>query len=177
VRVLGIDPGLAIVGYGLIEEIKSPKGTKDYRVIEAGVIRTPAGEPDPTRLATIYEELSCLIAESKPEAMAVERLFFYQNVTTAMAVSQARGVILLAGHKLPIAGYTPLEVKRQICGYGRAGKGQIQAMIQRLLRLKTLPKPDDAADALAVALCHLLRQRGNENVPRIGSSRRRIRRA
>ena len=140
-KVLGIDPGLAIVGYGLIEQMEGPKGTKGYRVIEAGVIRTPAGEPEPARLTTIYEELSRLIAESKPAAMAVEQLFFYQNVTTAMAVAQARGVILLAGHHLPITSYTPLEIKRQICGYGRAGKPQVQAMIQRLLKLKTLPKP------------------------------------
>jgi crossover junction endodeoxyribonuclease RuvC len=165
---------LAIVGYGLIEQVK---GQKSYGVIEAGVIRTPAGEPDPARLAIIYEELSFLIAEGKPEAMAVEQLFFYQNVTTAMAVAQARGVILLAGHQLPIASYTPLEVKRQICGYGRAGKQQVQAMIQRLLKLKTLPKPDDAADALAVALCHLLRARGQHNAQILTSSRRHTRRA
>ena len=176
-RVLGIDPGLAIVGYGLIEQLKSPKDPKGYRLIEAGVIRTPAGASDPARLTMIYEELSHLIVEYQPEAMAVERLFFNQNVTTAMQVSQARGVILLAGHNLPITSYTPLEVKRQICGYGRAGKHQVQAMIQRLLKLKALPKPDDAADALAVALCHLLRTKGQYNGQSLASSRRHTKRA
>lgn len=173
-RVLGIDPGLAIVGYGLIEQAEDPKG---YWLIEAGVIRTPAGASEPTRLTMIYEELCRLIAESKPEVMAVERLFFHQNVTTAMAVSQARGVILLAGHNLPITSYTPLEIKRQICGYGRAGKHQVQAMIQRLLKLTNLPKPDDAADALAVALCYLLRAKGRHNGQPIAGSRRYTRRA
>ena len=159
-RVLGIDPGLAIVGYGLVEP---GSGDRAYRLIEAGVIRTPAAQADPARLQMIYEELCALISEVRPEAMAVERLFFYKNVTTAMAVAQARGVILLAGHELPISGYTPLEVKRQICGYGRAGKRQVQAMVQRLLNLNTLPRPDDAADALAIALCHLLHSRGGIN--------------
>lgn len=173
-RVLGIDPGLAIVGYGLIEQMDGPKG---YRLIEAGVIRTPANAPEPARLTMIYEELCRLIAESQPEAMAVERLFFHQNVTTAMAVAQARGVILLAGHNLPITGYTPLEIKRQICGYGRAGKRQVQTMIQRLLKLTSLPQPDDAADALAVALCHLLRAKGRHNGQPITGSRRYTRRA
>ncbi len=155
-RVLGIDPGLATTGYAVLE---AQSGR--VRVLEAGVIRTPADEPLPKRLRAIYEDAQRLIEEYIPDALAVEEVFFNQNVTTAMSVSQARGVVLLAGAKadLPCASYTPLEVKRQICGYGRAKKVQMQAMVQRLLRLKTLPRPDDAADALAVALCHLLRER------------------
>ncbi len=155
-RVLGIDPGLATTGYAVLEAQSG-----QVRVLEAGVIRTPADEPLPKRLRTIYEDAQRLIEEYSPDALAVEEVFFNQNVTTAMSVSQARGVVLLAGAEadLPCASYTPLEVKRQICGYGRAKKVQMQAMVQRLLRLKALPRPDDAADALAVALCHLLRER------------------
>lgn len=157
-RVLGIDPGLAITGYAVLQESRSSQ-PMPLRVLEAGVIRTPPEDSTSKRLKSIYDEVARLIDEFKPEALAVEQLFFNQNVTTAMAVSQARGVVLLAGHQLEVESYTPLEVKRQICGYGRAKKPQIQAMVQRLLGLKELPKPDDAADALAIALCHLLRHR------------------
>lgn len=156
-RVLGIDPGLAITGYAIVQGDGS--SCPSLKVLEAGVIRTPPDDPVPQRLRAIYDEVVCLIEEFRPDSLAVEEVFFSQNAATAMAVSQARGVVLLAGHKLEVTGYTPLEVKRQICGYGRAKKPQVQAMVQRLLCLKELPKPDDAADALAVALCHLLKHR------------------
>ncbi|OGF55485.1 MAG: crossover junction endodeoxyribonuclease RuvC [Candidatus Fraserbacteria bacterium RBG_16_55_9] len=157
-KVLGIDPGLATTGYAVIQEGGSSSLNR-MKVLEAGVIRTPPGDPIPQRLKSIYDEVVRLIEEYQPQALAVEQLFFNQNVTTAMVVSQARGVVLLAAHCLQVESYTPLEVKRQISGYGRAKKPQIQAMVQRLLGLRELPKPDDAADALAVALCHLLRYR------------------
>jgi crossover junction endodeoxyribonuclease RuvC len=157
-RVLGIDPGLAITGYAVIQESDSAR-SGILKVLEAGVIRTPPEDPVPQRLKSIYDEITNLIEEIEPQTVAIEQLFFSQNVTTAMAVSQARGVVLLAAHRLAVESYTPLEVKLQICGYGRAKKPQIQAMVQRLLRLKSLPRPDDAADALAVALCHLLKHR------------------
>ncbi len=155
-RVLGVDPGLATTGYAVLEA----RGDR-IRVLEAGVIRTSPEDPLPERLRTIYEDARRLIRDHRPDVLAVEEVFFNQNVTTAMSVSQARGVVLLAGalSGLPCAPYTPLEVKRQITGYGRARKPQMQAMVQRLLRLNDRPKPDDAADALAVALCHLLRER------------------
>lgn len=164
-RVLGIDPGLATTGYALLQADPPERSSRRARVLEAGVIRTPADEPLPKRLRAIYDDVTALIAEYEPEALAVEEVFFNQNVTTAMSVSQARGVVLLAGSELPkVAGYTPLEVKRQICGYGRAKKPQMQAMIQRLLNMKELPRPDDAADALAVALCHLLKEQAARNL-------------
>jgi crossover junction endodeoxyribonuclease RuvC len=131
------------------------------RVLEAGVIRTPADRPLPQRLYTLYEETRHLLQEYAPDALAIEELFFAQNRTTAMAVAQARGVVLLAAHDLAeLKGYTPLQVKLRIAGYGRAKKPQIQKMMKQLLRLKEIPKPDDAADALAVALCYLLEARG-----------------
>jgi crossover junction endodeoxyribonuclease RuvC len=157
-KVLGIDPGLATTGYAVIEQGQSSQ-LSQLKVLEAGVIRTPPDDPVARRLKSIYDEVVCLIEEFHPKALAVEQLFFNQNVTTAMAVSQARGVVLLAAQGLDVKSYTPLEVKRQICGYGRAKKPQMQAMVQRLLGLEQLPKPDDAADALAVALCHLLKHR------------------
>lgn len=171
-RVLGIDPGLAITGYAVLED-----GDGSVEVLEAGVIRTPADEPLPKRLRMIFAEIEKLVEEYHPDALAVEEVFFNQNVTTAMSVSQARGVVLLAGSKVgQIESYTPLEVKRQICGYGRAKKPQVQAMVRRLLKMKELPKPDDAADALAVALCHLLRERSGLRayaLPRTRGQRRR----
>ncbi len=157
-RVLGIDPGLATCGYGVLEQ-KNKSRSQPCELIEVGVIKTPPEESLPKRLFTIYTEVKGLIKEFKPDALAVEELFFSKNTKTAMAVSQARGVVLLAGHKLLIKSYTPLQVKRLITGYGRAKKPQIQAMMRRLLNLRELPKPDDAADALAVALCYVLEQR------------------
>ena len=154
--VLGIDPGLATTGYALV---KADDRRTRHQVLEAGVLRTPAGEDVPQRLRAIYDDIGQLIDEHQPDAMAIEEVFFNKNVTSAISVSQARGVVLLAGVDLDVAEYTPLAVKRQICGHGRAQKSQVQAMVQRLLNLRELPKPDDAADALAIALCHLLAQR------------------
>ncbi|MCS7197336.1 MAG: crossover junction endodeoxyribonuclease RuvC [Candidatus Bipolaricaulota bacterium] len=155
-RVLGIDPGLATTGYAVLELSNG----RFPRVLEAGVIRTPADTPLPQRLHTLYEDTRRLLREYKPDALAIEELFFAQNRTTAMAVAQARGVILLAARKLPVTkSYTPLQIKLRITGYGRAKKPQIQKMMKQLLRLKEIPKPDDAADALAVALCYLLEAR------------------
>lgn len=152
-RVLGIDPGLATTGYALVECERAP------RVVEVGVIRTLADEPLSARLHTLYSDVRRVIAEYRPEVLAIEELFFSQNRTTAMAVAQARGVVLLAAHGLTITSYTPLQIKLRIAGYGHAKKPQIQKMIQRWLHLKELPQPDDAADALAVALCYILETR------------------
>lgn len=150
-RILGIDPGTGILGFGVIDAF----GGKS-KMIDAGVIRTPASEADAIRLKTIFDELSEVIRETKPEELAVEKLFFAQNVTTAMTVSQARGVVLLCGQQagLKIYEYTPLQIKHALTGYGRADKKQIQEMVRTILGLKDVPKPDDAADALAAALTH-----------------------
>lgn len=170
-RVLGIDPGLAITGYAVLED---GDASGLVEVLEAGVIRTPADEALPQRLRVIFEEVEKLVEEYHPEALAVEEVFFNRNVTTAMSVSQARGVVLLAGCEIErIASYTPLEVKRQICGYGRAKKSQVQSTVRRLLKMKELPKPDDAADALAVALCHWLRERSGLRAYALPRTRRR----
>lgn len=151
-RILGIDPGTGILGFGVIEA----DGRGKAQLVDAGVIRTPVKEDDAVRLLTIYEELTDIISTSRPVVMAVEKLFFAQNVTTAMTVSQARGVVLLAGKiaGLEIAEYTPLQIKQALTGYGRADKKQIQEMVRVLLGLKDVPKPDDCADALAAAITH-----------------------
>jgi crossover junction endodeoxyribonuclease RuvC len=150
-RIIGIDPGTGILGFGVIES----DGTKN-QLVDAGVIRTPVKEDDAVRLQTIYDELSDIIADTKPTEMAVEKLFFAQNVTTAMTVAQARGVVLLAGRQagLKIGEYTPLQIKQALTGYGRAEKKQMQEMVRVLLGLKEIPQPDDCADALAAALTH-----------------------
>jgi crossover junction endodeoxyribonuclease RuvC len=150
-RILGIDPGTGILGFGVIE-IQNGKTS----LVDAGVIRTPVKEDDAVRLETIFNELTRIIAETKPGVMAVEKLFFAQNVTTAMTVAQARGVVLLAGRQagLAIYEYTPLQIKQALTGYGRAEKKQIQEMVKVMLKLKTAPKPDDCADALAAAITH-----------------------
>lgn len=150
-RIIGIDPGTGILGFGIID-VKNGKSL----LVDAGVIRTPVKEDDAVRLQTIFDELSDIIAETKPDQMAVEKLFFAQNVTTAMTVAQARGVVLLCGMQsgLEIGEYTPLQIKQALTGYGRAEKSQIQEMVRVILGLKTVPKPDDCADALAVALTH-----------------------
>ena len=150
-RILGIDPGTGIVGFGCIEA-----DNRTLKLVDAGVIRTPAGEADATRLSTIYEEVSRLINEYQPEWFSIERLFFARNVTTAMTVSQSRGVLLLAASQanLKIAEYTPLQIKMALTGYGRADKKQMQEMVRILLNLQQIPKPDDAADALAAAITH-----------------------
>ncbi|MCF6462752.1 crossover junction endodeoxyribonuclease RuvC [Clostridium sp. Cult1] len=149
--ILGIDPGLAIVGFGVIEY----KGNK-YRVIDYGVIRTDSNTLFPERLKIIYDELTKLMDKYNPEDLAIEELFFNKNVKTAIQVGQARGVeILSAINKgLQVYEYTPLQIKQSVVGYGRADKRQVQEMVKLLLNLKEIPKPDDAADALAVAICH-----------------------
>lgn len=150
-RILGIDPGSGIIGFGLVEKGRKP------RMIEAGIIRTTVGSSDAERLTELYSSMEELMAELKPDVASVEKLFFAQNVTTAMSVSQARGVILLAiaQQHVPVYEYTPLQIKMAMTGYGRATKSQIQEMVRVQLSLKNKPKPDDCADALAAALTHL----------------------
>lgn len=149
-KILGIDPGSGIIGFGVIEKNPKPK------LIDAGVIRTTIGNDDADRLVELYDSIQELIREFKPDIACVEKLFFAQNVTTAMKVSQSRGVILLAlaEAKIPIYEYTPLQIKMAMTGYGRATKAQIQEMVRVQLGLKSKPKPDDCADALACALTH-----------------------
>jgi crossover junction endodeoxyribonuclease RuvC len=152
-KALGIDPGTATTGYGVLD-IEGEKVT----VIDYGCIKTsPADGGASSRLAKISKDLKELISKHKPKCIAVEKLFFGNNVKTAMSVGQARGVIMLAAAEagLEIAEYTPLEVKMALTGYGRADKNQMQQMVKTLLKLDTIPKPDDAADALAIAICHL----------------------
>jgi len=150
--ILGIDPGTAITGYGLV----SYEGNHLKR-IDFGAIRTTPDQSAAQRLRIIYQELQTLIVRFKPEIMAIEELFFNRNVKTVLAVGQARGVAILAAATLDleIAEYTPLQVKLAVAGYGRAEKHQIQEMVRMLLCLTELPKPDDAADALAIAICHI----------------------
>lgn len=149
--ILGIDPGTAITGWGVV----SHEGNHLKRIIH-GVIRTKPDRTDADRLHSLYGELQEIIIQYKPEAVAVEELFFNKNVRTALAVGQARGVILLTAAKnsLEIFEYTPLQVKLAVVGYGRAEKLQVQEMVKMLLCLPEIPKPDDAADALAIAICH-----------------------
>lgn len=148
-RIIGIDPGTGILGFGVIDVLHS-----EISLVDAGVIRTPVHEDDAVRLLTIYDELTTIIAETKPTVMSVEKLFFSRNVTTAMTVSQARGVVLLCAMqaKLEIFEYTPMQIKQAVTGYGSADKKQMQEMVKILLKLKQIPKPDDAADALAAAI-------------------------
>lgn len=155
-RILGIDPGTGILGFGIIEVTKGKAV-----LVDGGVIRTPVKEDDAVRLQTIFDELTDIIADTKPDEMAVEKLFFAQNVTTAMTVAQARGVVLLTGMQagLKIAEYTPLQIKQALTGYGRADKRQIQEMVKVILQLKEVPKPDDCADAIAAAICHSMTMR------------------
>ncbi len=150
-RILGIDPGTGILGFGVIDIDAKGKA----KLVDAGVVRTPVKQADSDRLFTIFEELTDVIKELKPDVMAVEKLFFAQNVTTAMSVSQARGVVLLMGkqHGMELYEYTPLQIKMALTGYGRADKKQVQEMVRVILGLKEVPKPDDCADALAAALC------------------------
>ena len=150
-RILGIDPGTGILGFGVID-VDGPK----MQLVDAGVIRTPVKQDDAIRLQTIYEELTDIITTNKPTWMAVEKLFFLRNVTTAMTVAQARGVVLLCGQQngLKLAEYTPLQIKQAVTGYGRAEKKQIQEMVRVILKLDKAPQPDDCADALAAAITH-----------------------
>lgn len=148
---MGIDPGTGILGFGIIEVLG-----RTAQLVDAGVIRTPVKEDDAIRLETIYDELTDIIAGSKPSVMAVEKLFFARNVTTAMTVAQARGVVLLCGRQadMDIFEYTPMQIKQAITGYGKADKKQMQEMVRVLLKMQDIPKPDDCADALAAALTH-----------------------
>jgi crossover junction endodeoxyribonuclease RuvC len=150
-RVLGIDPGIAIVGFGFIDKIGSKLVPVQY-----GSIQTEAHTDPGLRLKEVYDAAVQLIEKYKPDAMAIEKLFFNRNVTTAFTVGQARGVIVLAGVQagLQVAEYTPLQVKQAVVGYGKAEKHQVQEMVKMLLKLSIVPKPDDVADALAIAICH-----------------------
>jgi len=150
-RVFGIDPGYAIVGCGVVD---CDRGK--YRMVEYGAITTPAGMEMGRRLVTIYDQLSFALEKYRPEAVAIEQLFATHNQTTVMGVAQARGVILLCCQQqgLPVFEYTPMQVKMAVVGYGKAEKHQVMEMTRNLLGLAELPKPDDAADALAIAICH-----------------------
>ena len=149
-RVLGLDPGTATTGYGVVEG----RGNR-LTHIGHGIISTPAGMPFELRLKSIFEQASALVREHRPDAVAIEKLFFSQNVTTGIAVAQARGVLALAAAQanLPVGEFSPLEVKNAVVGYGKATKHQVQDMIKILLNLDAIPRPDDAADALALAIC------------------------
>ena len=149
-RILGIDPGTARLGYGVIED--SPQLT----LVDFGCLTTPAKESQPLRLLSIFEQLEDIFTEAAPDEVAVERLFFNQNITTAFAVGEARGVVLLRAAQAgcAVSDYTPLQIKQAIVGYGRAEKRQVQTMVAMALGLERPPTPDDAADALAVAICH-----------------------
>ena len=151
-RVIGIDPGTAIVGYGVVDF-----DGRDYSVAGYGCIYTNKDELMENRLVTIYDELEAILKKYKPDTMAVEELFFFKNNKTIISVGQARGVLILCGKKngLSIAGYTPLQVKMGITGYGRADKQQVQKMVATILKLSEIPKPDDAADGLAIAVTHI----------------------
>jgi len=150
--VIGIDPGTAITGYGIVEETRDGSLT----ALTYGVIQTPAGLEMPARLLILYRQLTDILLLHRPQSGAVEKLFFQRNVRTALSVGQARGVVLLAlaEQNLPIGEYSPMEVKQSVAGYGGADKHQVQVMVQALLGLTEIPHPDDAADALAIAICH-----------------------
>ena len=151
--VLGLDPGLAITGYGLVRE--SPSG--ELALVEYGTITTPAGEHLPERLLTLDRDLGALLQEHHPDVVAVEELFFCKNVSTALIVGQARGVAILSAARqgLPVFEYKPMAIKQAVSGYGKAPKSQVQEMVRMLLDLDQIPQPDDAADGIAVAICHL----------------------
>lgn len=155
-RIIGIDPGTGILGFGVIDTDKGKT-----KLVTAGVIRTPANTPIDERLEEIFDGLSEIIAETKPDAMSIEKLFFSRNVTTAISVAQARGVAMLTGRKagLPIAEYTPQQIKQTLSGYGKADKKQVQEMVRLQLGLTEVPKPDDCADALAAAITHYMMSR------------------
>lgn len=150
--VLGVDPGKATTGWGVLRY--EPEGKKK-KCLDYGVIRTDSDSEDPERLRVIFNRVNRLMREYEPDRVAAETLYFFKNKKTALGVAQARGVVLLsaARKRTPVTGYTPLQVKMAICGYGRAEKKQIQKMVKELLSLDKIPRPDDAADALAVAIC------------------------
>ena len=150
-RILGIDPGYGITGFGLVEANRG-----QFQLLRCGAITTPAGMDFSARLEIIYEDMKELLKVAKPDVVAIEELFFGQNVTTGIGVAQSRGVILLAIRQagLEVYQYKPMQVKQAVVGYGNATKHQVQDMTKRLLHLQAMPKPDDAADAIAIALCH-----------------------
>jgi len=158
--VIGIDPGTAITGYGLVREQEN--GELEW--IAHGVVTTPSDWDEPKRLLKLYQNLNEILSTYKPDCCAVEKLFFQKNVKTAISVGQGRGAALIAAaaSELPVGEYTPLEVKQAVVGYGSADKQQVQQMVKVLLGLSEIPKPDDAADALAVAICHLHSTRRNQ---------------
>ncbi|MBC7943520.1 crossover junction endodeoxyribonuclease RuvC [Candidatus Saccharibacteria bacterium] len=155
-KIIGIDPGTGILGFGVIEVTKGK-----MKLIDAGVITTPAHTAHDIRLEDIFDNLTDIIALNQPDVMSIEKLFFAQNVTTAMTVAEARGVAILAGRKggMPVAEYTPLQIKQTVTGYGKADKKQVQEMVRMQLGLAEVPKPDDCADALAAAITHSLMTR------------------
>ena len=150
-RILGIDPGYATIGFGLIEGERA-----QYRMVTYGAITTPAGLPLSKRLYQIDRDMEELIGQLKPDVISVEELFFNTNITTGIAVAHGRGIILCTAEKsgVPLYEYTPMQVKQAVVGYGLAEKRQVMDMVKRLLKLKAVPRPDDAADALAIAICH-----------------------
>ena len=150
-RILGIDPGYATIGYGIVEY-----DNFRFKTVAYGAVTTPPNKPFADRLCDIFCDISTLVEKYKPDALSIEKLYFNTNTTTAIDVAQARGVILLAARKMGISvfEYTPLQVKQSITGYGRAQKHQVMEMVKNLLQLNTVPKPDDTADALALAICH-----------------------
>ena len=150
-RILGIDPGYGITGFGIVDAQRN-----QFQLLQYGAITTPAGTDFPVRLQMIYNDMTELLMVSKPDVVAIEELFFGQNVTTGIGVAQSRGVILLAIQQagIPIFQYKPMQVKQAVVGYGNATKHQVQDMTKRILHLQAVPKPDDAADAIAIALCH-----------------------
>ena len=150
-RILGIDPGYGIIGFGIVDAQRN-----NFQLLQYGAITTPAGTDFPLRLQMIYNDMTELLMVVKPDVVAIEELFFGQNVTTGIGVAQSRGVILLAIQQagIPIFQYKPMQVKQAVVGYGNATKHQVQDMTKRILHLQSIPKPDDAADAIAIALCH-----------------------
>jgi crossover junction endodeoxyribonuclease RuvC len=152
---IGFDPGLAITGYGVVRSVEG-----GLEIVAGGVIRTGKGTPRSERLQEIYSEARELIETHQPEGIAIEEVFLATNAKTAMRTAEVRGALLLASAGWPVRGFTPLQVKKRVTGYGKAPKSQVQAMVKRLLCLAEIPKPDDMADGLALALCYLLENRG-----------------
>lgn len=161
-RILGIDPGTGILGFGVVEVTDT--AAKTFTMIDAGVITTPAHTPHDERLEDIFNGLTEIIEATKPDVCSVEKLFFSRNITTAMTVAEARGVALLVArqHQVPIHEYTPPQIKQTLTGYGKADKKQVQEMVRLQLGLKEVPKPDDCADALAAAITHAIMGRTAE---------------
>ena len=172
-KILGIDPGIGICGFGLIEAT----GRAGAKALDYGVVTTTVDAPLPSRLKELYDSLAQVLEETKPEVVAVEKLFFSKNITTGIAVAEARGIILLAAEQkgLPVYEYTPNEIKKSLTGYGAAAKAQIQEMVRVHLGLEKKPKPDDAADALAVAItCSFLYELGQDKGHKFSNTRKKV---